>query len=146
MIEARSLRNIISKKKLLSHFTMTGCLREGVGDVAREGVWVWPCLECREGKRPLFIPLYQFHPLTNIQTFICNYHVTLIVTLVFTRCHSMRFTTLLNNQFHWWLCNVFCLLEGLILGFCYSNLTRETSGFELLSTINLVSDRTNQVF
>ena len=26
----------------------------------------------REG-RPSFIPLYHFHPLTNIQTFICNF-------------------------------------------------------------------------
>ena len=47
-----------------------------------------------------FLPLPP-HPLTNIQTFICNfacendYHVFLIATLVF---NSMRFTTLLNYQ------------------------------------------------
>ena len=44
-----------------------------------------------EGRRPSFIPLYQFHPLTNIETFICNfacendYHIFLIATLVFNR-------------------------------------------------------------
>ena len=31
-----------------------------------------------------------------------------------------------------------CLFDDLILCFCYSNLTRETSGFELISTITLV--------
>ena len=36
----------------------------------------------------------------------------------------------------WW-CNV-CLLDELILGFCYSDLTLETDGFELASTIALV--------
>ena len=31
-----------------------------------------------------------------------------------------------------------CLLDDLILGFCYSNLTREIVGFELAPTTNLV--------
>ena len=31
-----------------------------------------------------------------------------------------------------------CLLDELILGFCYSDLTWETGGFELASTITLV--------
>ena len=31
-----------------------------------------------------------------------------------------------------------CLLDELILGFCYSDLTLETGGFELASAINLV--------
>ena len=26
-----------------------------------------------EGRGPFFIPLYHFHPLTNIQTFVCNF-------------------------------------------------------------------------
>ena len=30
-----------------------------------------------------------------------------------------------------------CLLDELILGFCYSDLTLETGGFELTSTITL---------
>ena len=38
----------------------------------------------------------------------------------------------------WW-CNVFaCLLDDLILAFCYSNFTWETGEFELASTITLV--------
>ena len=31
-----------------------------------------------------------------------------------------------------------CLLDELVLGFCYSDLTLETGGFELASTITLV--------
>ena len=31
-----------------------------------------------------------------------------------------------------------CLLVDLILGFCYSNLTQETGGLEVTSTISLV--------
>ena len=31
-----------------------------------------------------------------------------------------------------------CLLDELIIGFCYSDLTLETGGFELASTITLV--------
>ena len=44
-----------------------------------------------EERGPSFIPLYYFHPLTNIQTFICNfarevhYHIFLTATLLFTR-------------------------------------------------------------
>ena len=38
---------------------------------------------------------------------------------------------------HWSLVEFF-LLNDLILGFCYSNLTRETGGFELTSTIIFV--------
>ena len=35
-------------------------------------------------------------------------------------------------------CSFICLLDDLSLGFCYSNLTWETSGFKLASTISLV--------
>ena len=31
-----------------------------------------------------------------------------------------------------------CLLDDLMLGFCYSNLTRETSGLELAPTITFI--------
>ena len=50
-------------------------------------------------------------------------------------------TTLLNYRLIYWWCNVnffVCLLDDLILGFCYSNLTREAGGFELASAIILV--------
>ena len=43
-----------------------------------------------QGRGPSFIPLYHFHPLTNIQTFICNFACEmtitfLMATLVLTR-------------------------------------------------------------
>ena len=67
-----------------------------------------------------------------------DYHV------IFNRtpdCYSMRITTLLDYYLvnWWWNFNFFvCLVDDLVLGFCYSNLTRETCGFELLLTIILV--------
>ena len=33
-----------------------------------------------EGRGPSFIPLYHFHPLTNIQTFICNFACEMTIT------------------------------------------------------------------
>ena len=33
-----------------------------------------------EGSRPFFIPLYHFHLLTNIQTFICNFACEMTIT------------------------------------------------------------------
>ena len=47
-----------------------------------------------------FIPLYHFHPLTNNQTFICNFGFQMTITYFISRhlylpgCHSTRFTTL----------------------------------------------------
>ena len=70
-----------------------------------------------------------------------EYPVFLIATLVFAR-------RLLDEIYHFielplidWLIDdaVFaCLLDELILGFCYSDLKWETGGFELASTITLV--------
>ena len=65
-----------------------------------------------------------------------DYHVFLIATLVFTRL-------LLDEFFHLIKLPIddamfVCLLDELILGFCYSDLTLETGGFELASTITLV--------
>ena len=52
----------------------------------------------------------------------------------------MRFTTFSNYHFDWLIDDAMfaCLLDKLILGFCYSDLTWETGGFELASTITLV--------
>ena len=53
----------------------------------------------------------------------------------------MRLTTLLNYHLIDWLIDdatFVCLLDDLILAFCYDNLTRETGGFELESPITLV--------
>ena len=33
-----------------------------------------------EGRRPSFIPLYHFHPPTNIETFICNFACGMTIT------------------------------------------------------------------
>ena len=33
-----------------------------------------------EGRGPLFIPIYHFHPLTNIQTFMCNFVREMTIT------------------------------------------------------------------
>ena len=65
-----------------------------------------------------------------------DYHVFLIATLVFTRL-------LLDEFFHLIELPIddamfVCLLDELILGFCYIDLTLETGGFELTSTITLV--------
>ena len=53
----------------------------------------------------------------------------------------MRFTTLSNYQLIDWLIDdamFVCLLDELILDFCYSDLTRETGGCKLISTFTLV--------
>ena len=66
----------------------------------------------REGTGPSFIPLYHFHPLTNIQTFICNFVCEMTITyfqlqrFYLPDCYSMRFTTLSNYYLIDWWCNV----------------------------------------
>ena len=69
-----------------------------------------------------------------------DYHVFLIATLLFTRLLLDEIYHLSNYHLSDCLwCNVFvCLLDELILGYCYSDLTWETGGFELPSTITLV--------
>ena len=53
-----------------------------------------------EERGPSFIPLYHSHPLTSIQTFICNFACEMTITyfnrLYLPDCYSMRFTTLSN--------------------------------------------------
>ena len=66
-------------------------------------------------------------------------HFFLIAALVFTRLplheiyhlNELPFESLIDAMF-------VCLLDGLILGFCYSNLTLDTGEFELASTITPV--------
>ena len=97
----------------------------------------------------LLIPLYHFHPLTNIQTYICNFvrckmrdvrWLFLIATLVFTRLLLDEIYHLIELPFDSLTddATLVCLIDYLILGFSYSNLTRETGGFELASTFNIV--------
>ena len=58
----------------------------------------------RKGRGPSFIPLFHFHPLTNIQTFICSFACEMIILyfqlqrLCLPDCYSMRFITLLMMQ------------------------------------------------
>ena len=62
-----------------------------------------------ERKGPFFIPLYHFHSLMNIQTFICNfaweisihYHIFLIAPLVFTRLLFDEIYRLIELPFDW---------------------------------------------
>ena len=69
-----------------------------------------------------------------------DYHVFLIATLVFTRLLLDEFFHLIELPFEWLIDDAMfvCLLDELILGFCYIDLTLETGGFELASTITLV--------
>ena len=100
-----------------------------------------------EGRGPSFIPLYHFHSLTNIQTFILQlctwdaYHMFLIAPLVFARLLPDEIYHLIELLF--WVIDdtmlIFvCLLVDLIQGFCYCYLTLETRGLELAWTIILV--------
>ena len=96
------------------------------------------------------LPLPPAHKHWDIYLQLCmwdDYHVFLIATLVFTRL-------LLDEIYHFiewtfWLidcivnqCLFVCLLNELILGFCYSDLTWETGGFELALTVTLVLQAT----
>ena len=59
-----------------------------------------------EERGPFFIPLYHFHPLTNIQTFICNFAcemtiIFLIAPLVFTRLLLDEIYHLIELPFDW---------------------------------------------
>ena len=80
-----------------------------------------------KGRGPSFIPLYHFHPLTNIQTFICNFACEM-TSHIFNRTACIyqtatrwdlppyRITTWFIDD----LMLIFVyLLVDLILGFCY---------------------------
>ena len=74
-----------------------------------------------------------------------DYHVFLIATLVFTKRLLGEIYHFIKLPFQWLIDDVmfFCLLDELIQGFCHSDLTLETGGFELASTITLVYKRTD---
>ena len=69
-----------------------------------------------------------------------DYHIFSIATLVFTRLLVDEIYHLIELPFEWLIddATFVCLLDELILGFCYSDLTLETGGFEIASTITLV--------
>ena len=89
------------------------------------------------------LPLPPAHKHWDIYLQLCmwdDYHVFLIATLMFTRLLINEIYHLIELQFEWLLDDAMfvCLLDELILGFCYSNLTLEMGGFELALTITLV--------
>ena len=69
-----------------------------------------------------------------------DYHVFLIATLVLTRLLVDEFFHLIELPFEWLIDDAMyvCLFDELILGFWYIDLTLQTGGFELASTITLV--------
>ena len=75
-----------------------------------------------------------------------DYHVFLIATLVFTKLLLDEIYHLIELPFEWLIDDaVFvCLVDELILGFCYCDLTLETGGFQLASTYSITSEPTNQ--
>ena len=94
-----------------------------------------------EVRGPCFISLYHFHPLTNIETFICNFACKITIT------YFCVYQAVLDEIYHLielpfeWLFDdsmFVCLLDELILGLSYSDLTWETGGLELVSTITPV--------
>ena len=89
------------------------------------------------------LPLPPAHKHWDIYLQLCmwdDYHVFLIATLVFTRLLLDEIYYLIELPFEWLIDDAMfiCLLNELILGFCYSGLTLETGGFELASTIAVV--------
>ena len=92
------------------------------------------------------LPLLPAHEHWDIYLQLCmwnDYYVFLIATLVFTRLLLDEIYHLIELPFEWLIDDAMfvCLFDAtdeLILGFCYSDLTLGTGGFELASTINLV--------
>ena len=69
-----------------------------------------------------------------------DYPLFLIATLVFTRLLLDETYHLIELSFEWLIDDAIfvCLLDEMILGFCYSDLTLETGGIELASAITPV--------
>ena len=98
------------------------------------------------------LPLLSAHEHWDIYLQLCMWdecHVFLIAPIVFTRQLLDEIYHLIEWPFEWFIDDAMfvCLVDELILGFHYSNLTLKTGGFELPSTITLVftSKPTNQV-
>ena len=98
------------------------------------------------GREAIFystLPLPPAHEHSDFYLQLCmwdDYHIFLIATLEFTTMLLDEIYHLIELPFNWLIddAKFVCLLDDLILGFCYSNLTQEADGFELASTINLV--------
>ena len=112
----------------LSRFSFTDT-DSSQGSMGREGAIFYSTL-----------PLLLSHEHWDIYLQLCmwdDYHVFLIAMLVFTRLPLDEIYHLIELPFEWLTDNAMflCLLDELILGFCYSDLTLETGRFELASII-----------
>ena len=110
-------------------FTGTGDLYNGMG---REGTIFYSSL-----------PFPPCHEHRDIYLQLCmwdDYHVFLTAMLVFARLLLDDIYHLIELPFEWLIdeANFIFSLDELMLGFCCSNLTLETSEFELAPTITLV--------
>ena len=86
------------------------------------------------------LPLPPAHEHWDIYLQLCmwdEYRVLLIATLALTRLLLEEVYHLIELPFEWLIDNAMfvCLLDKLILDFCYSDLALETGGLELASTI-----------
>ena len=94
-----------------------------------------------EGREPPFIPIHHLsllpaHEHSKIYFQLCmwdDYHIFLIVWLVFTRLLLDEMYDLIKFPFDWLMMG--CSFLFVCLMICYSNLSRETGGIELASTI-----------
>ena len=89
------------------------------------------------------LPLPPTHEHWDIYLQLCMWdddHVFLVTMLVFTKLVLNEIYHLIEVAFDWFIDDAIfiCLLDELILRFCYSDLILETSGFELGGTITLV--------
>ena len=115
----------------LSGFSFTNT-DDSQGSKGREGTTFYSTL-----------PLLPAHEHWDIYLQRCmwdDYNVFSIATLVFTRLLLDKIYQFIELPFYWLTDDAMfvCLLDELILGFCYSDLTWETGGFGLASTISLV--------
>ena len=102
--------------------------------------------DSRGRERTIFystLPLPPAHDHWDIHLQLCmwdDYHVFLIATPVFTRLLIDEIYHLIELPFKCLIDDAMfvCLLNELIIGFCYSELTLETGGFALASSITLV--------
>ena len=104
----------------------------------------------REGAHSLYstLPLPPAHEHWGIYLQLClwdDYHVFLIATLVFTRLLLDEIYRLIELLFEWFIDDAMfvCLREELILGFCCSDLTLETGGFNSHRPLLLYYKRTD---
>ena len=95
--------------------------------------------DSRGRERTIFystLPLPPAHDYCDIYLQLCmwdDFHVFLIATPVFTRLLIDEIYNLIELPFKWLIDDAMfvCLLDELILDFCYSEVTLETGGFEL---------------